>query len=155
MGRRSIGKKPMTPAQRQRRRRKRLRSLRPAKDGNRYWLTPPDLMDALHREFGFDFDPCPYPRPKGFDGLKEEWGWSNYVNPMFQGGMTAWVKKAIAEHQKGKDVVIVFPLDGWVHMLLRAGATIRPLGDVKWLATEDGTPGTGIGREIAAFILQG
>ncbi len=129
---------------------------RKASRDRHFWLTPPDLMAELEREFGpFDYDPCPYPRPEGFDGLKEEWGQSSYVNPMFQGGMTAWVKKAIAEHQKGKDVVIVFPLDGWVHMLLRAGATIRPLGDVKWLATEDGTPGTGIGREIAAFILQG
>src|SRR5438128_2401003 len=102
MGRRSIGKKAMTPAQRQRRRRKRLRSMRPAKDGKHYWLTPPDLMASMEREFGlFDFDPCPYPRPKGFDGLKVEWGKRNYVNPMFQGGMTAGAKKTIAENQKG------------------------------------------------------
>jgi len=39
-------------------------------------------------------------------------------------------------------------------MLLKAGATIRNLGDVKWLATEDGTPGKGTGRHIACFVLE-
>ena len=35
-----------------------------------------------------------------------------------------------------------------------AGAKIRNLGDVKWLSTEDGKPGRGTGRHIAAFILE-
>lgn len=30
---------------------------------------------------------------------------------------------------------------------------IRNLGDVKWLATEDGSQGKGTGRHIAAFVL--
>lgn len=30
---------------------------------------------------------------------------------------------------------------------------VRNLGDVKWLATEDGSQGKGTGRHIAAFIL--
>ena len=121
-----------------------------------YWLTPPDLYAKLEREFGpFDYDPTPYPRPKHFDGLKASWGKCSYVNPMFQGGMTAWAKKAVAENQKGKTVVMVFPLDGWIHMLLNAGATIRSIGDVKWCAIEDGTVGSGSPRPIAAFILRG
>lgn len=40
-------------------------------------------------------------------------------------------------------------------MLLGAGAEVRNLGDVKWLATEDGTAGKGTGRHIACFILRG
>ena len=40
------------------------------KDGQHYWLTPPDLMAELKAEFGFDFDACPYPLPDDFDGLK-------------------------------------------------------------------------------------
>ena len=32
---------------------------------------------------------------------------------------------------------------------------IRNLGDVKWLATEDKSPGKGTGRHIACFILKG
>jgi hypothetical protein len=122
-------------------------------DGRHYWLTPPELYAKLHAEFGFDFDPCPYPRPEWFDGLQVPWGRSNYVNPPFK-GPTAWVRKAIAENAQGKRVVLVFPIDKWIHLLLEAGATVRNLRDVKWCATEDGMPGKGTGRHIAAFILE-
>lgn len=127
-----------------------------------YWLTPPDLLARLKAEFEFDFDPCPYPLPPDFDGLTAEWGKSNYVNPPFgsiihegkKKGPTAWARKAIAENQKGKNVVLVYPIDKWVLMLLAAGAQVRNLGDVRWLATEDCEAGKGIGRHIAAFILE-
>mgnify|MGYP007083425693 CR=1 FL=1 len=121
-------------------------------DGRHYWLTPADLMASLDAEFSFDFDPCPYPRPDGFDGLLVEWGQSNYVNPPFK-GPTAWVRKAIREYQSGKKVVFVFPVDKWIHMFMAAGAEFRNLGDVKWCATEDGEAGKGTGRWIAAFVL--
>lgn len=130
-------------------------------DGKHYWLTPPEVMAPLQMEFAFDFDPCPCPLPEGFDGLTCEWGQSNYVNPPFgsivhQGrkkGMTAWVRKALAEHAKGKRVVMVYPIDKWILMLLKAGAEVRNLGDVRWLATEDGSAGKGTGRHIACFVL--
>ncbi len=131
-------------------------------DGKHYWLTPPELYTVLNAEFHFDFDPCPHPLPDGFDGLTCEWGRSNYVNPPFgsivhQGkkkGPTAWVRKAIEEHRKGKTVVLVYPVDKWVLMLLKEiGASVRNLGDVRWLATEDGSAGKGTGRHIACFIL--
>ena len=122
------------------------------KDGKHYWLTPPDVYDKLNEEFNFDFDPCPYPRPKDFDGLNVEWGKSNYVNPPFN-GPTAWVKKSIIEYQKGKKVVFVFPIDKWVHYFMDQLPEIRNLGDIKWLAIEDKEPGTGTGRWIACFVL--
>jgi hypothetical protein len=133
-----------------------------AKDGKHYWITPPELMEQLQREFDFTFDPCPYPLPEGFDGLEAEWGSSNYVNPPFgvvlhkgkKKGATAWARKAIAEYQKGKRVVLVYPIDKWVLMLLGAGAQVRNLRDVRWHAIEDGKPGKGTGRHIAAFILE-
>jgi hypothetical protein len=95
-------------------------------DGKHYWITPPALYAELDAEFGFTFDPCPCPLPDGFDGLTCEWGTSNYVNPPFgsimhQGkkkGPTAWVRKAIEEWRKGKRVVLVYPVDKWVLMLL-------------------------------------
>lgn len=135
-------------------------------DGKHYWLTPPELYAQLNAEFRFDFDPCPCPLPPGFDGLTCEWGQSSYVNPPFgsimhQGrkkGPTAWVRKAIEEHRKGKTVVLVFPVDKWILMLLKEiiGETgeVRNLGDVKWLAVEDGSAGKGTGRHIACFILR-
>lgn len=131
-------------------------------DGKHYWITPPDLYQSLNAEFQFDFDPCPHPKPDDFDGLTCDWGKSNYVNPPFgsilhQGrkkGPTAWVRKAIQEHQKGKRVVFVYPLDKWVLMLLLViGAKVRNLGDVRWCAIEDGTIGKGTGRHIGCFIL--
>ena len=131
-------------------------------DGKHYWLTPPDLLADLDAEFAFDFDPCPFPLPDGFDGLTADWGESNYVNPPFgtiihegrKKGPTAWARKAITEQQKGKRVVLVYPIDKWVLMLLEAGAEVRNLRDVRWHATEDGSQGPGTGRHIACFILE-
>ncbi|HDA7912414.1 TPA: hypothetical protein O5W02_002852, partial [Staphylococcus aureus] len=135
-------------------------------DGKHYWLTPPELYALLHAEFDFNFDPCPFPLPDGFDGLTCEWGTSNYVNPPFgsiihegkKKGPTAWVRKAIEEWRKGKRVVLVYPIDKWVLMLLKAilgeNAHVRNLGDVKWLATEGRSAGKGTGRHIACFILE-
>lgn len=135
-------------------------------DGKHYWITPPAMYAMLNAEFAFDFDPCPYPLPTGFDGLTCEWGNSNYVNPPFgsiihQGkkkGPTAWVRKAIEEWQKGKLVVLVYPVDKWVLMLMRVilgeHAQVRNLGDVRWLAIEDGSEGRGTGRHIACFVLR-
>lgn len=134
-----------------------------AADGKHYWLTPPDLYAQLDAEFHFDFDPCPFPLPEGFDGLSREWGQSSYVNPPFgsimhfgkKKGMTAWVRKALAAQAEGKHVVMVYPIDGWILALLSAGAKVRNLGNVRWLATEDGSQGNGTGRPIAMFILEG
>jgi len=134
-----------------------------AADGRHYWLTPIDVMEKLDKEFKFDFDACPYPKPVEFDGLTAEWGNSTYVNPPFgailhdgkRKGATAWARKSILEAGKGKRVVMVYPIDKWVLMMLEAGAMIRNLGDIKWCAIEDGKPGKGTGRHIACFVLDG
>ncbi len=62
-------------------------------------------------------------------------------------------RKAIEEHEKGKKIVLVYPIDKWILMLLKAGAKVTNLGDIKWLATEDNTEGKGTGRHIACFVL--
>ena len=133
------------------------------KDGKHYWLTPPELYEQLRIEFDFDYDPCPYPKPEDYDGLRAEWGESNYVNPPFgsytdkidgkKKGPTAWARKCIQEYEKGKRVVMVYPIDKWVLMLLEAGAKVRNLKDIKWLAIEDMNEGKGTGRHIACFVL--
>lgn len=136
-------------------------------DGKHYWLTPLALLKKLTKRFGFNFDACPYPKPDDFDGLESDWGTSTYVNPPFgsilhkgkkdkkekKKGPTAWARKAIEESRKGKLVVMVYPLDKWVLMLLEAGAKIENLGDVRWCATEDQSEGRGMGRHTAMFIL--
>ena len=127
------------------------------------WQTPKATYNTLNTEFSFDFDPCPFPLPDGFDGLTCEWGQSSYVNPPFgsimhmgkKKGPTAWVRKCIEEWKKGKTVVLVYPVDKWILMLLSViGADVRNLGDVKWLATEDKSVGKGTGRHIACFVLK-
>lgn len=133
------------------------------KDGKHYWLTPPDLYAALNREFNFDFDPCPYPKPDDFNGLLVDWGKSNYVNPPFgsifvdgkKKGPTAWARKALEEQKKGNDSFLVYPTDKWIHYLLAAGAELRSFGDVRWHAIEDGSRGPGIGRFLMGFFLRG
>jgi hypothetical protein len=131
------------------------------RNGKHYWLTPPELLKALEVEFQFNFDACPFPKPDDFDGLTNEWGTSTYCNPPFgsiiyegkKKGPTAWARKAIAEFQKGKRVVLVYPIPKWVLMLMKHAKEVRNLGDVKWCATEDGTPGPGIGQHVAMFVL--
>ena len=133
-------------------------------DGKHYWLTPPWLSKALGFEFSFNFDPCPFPKPDDFDGLHTEWGSCSYVNPPFgsytdktdgkKKGPTAWARKCIEQHKKGKTVVMVYPIDKWVLMMLQAGAEVRNLGDVKWHSTENNEPGPGTGRHVACFILK-
>lgn len=139
-------------------------------DGKHYWLFPPDLYAKLDEEFRFTFDPCPWlgrPWQEGdYDGLTAEWGERNFVNPPFgsivhQGkkkGPTFWMRKAIEERRKGRLSVIVYPVDKWVLMMAREilgeHADIRNLGDVRFLATEDGSQGAGTGRHIACFVLR-
>ncbi|MBA7641874.1 hypothetical protein ES703_49559 [subsurface metagenome] len=104
-----------------------------------FWITPKPLYESLNDEFAFDFDPCPYPRPPGYNSLDKPWGKMNYVNPPFRkadgpfGGPTAFARKAIEEKDKGNRSVLLLPVQSYVNLLLDAGARVRPLGRVKWL----------------------
>jgi hypothetical protein len=102
-----------------------------------YWLIPNEIYEPLNKEFSFDFDPCPNPRPEGYDSLNVEWGKSNWVNPPFWAGITAWVRKAIEEQKKGKDSVLILPLDNWVRLLIDSGVEIRSVGSHDWIHTKD------------------
>jgi len=110
----------------------------------RYWLTPPELYDRLNSEFQFDFDPCPCPLPAGYDGLNVEWGKSTYVNPPFRKkdgpGPTAFVRKAIEEHKKGKSIVLILPVQSYINLLLEAGAELRSAGRVRYLDVDSREP---------------
>lgn len=107
-----------------------------------YWKTPPDLMAILQEKYDFDFDPCPHPRPTDFDGLEVDWGKRNWVNPPFTGGVMKWVRKAIAEKDKGNMSVIILPIYQVraISVLDDAGAEILYAGKLQWLALEDDEP---------------
>lgn len=128
---------------------------------NRFWKTPPELYARLAAEFGpFDFDPCPCPRPDGYDSLALPWGKTNFVNPPFRRhdgvngqGPTAFVHKAIAEQKKGNSTVLTIPVQSYVNLLLEAGAECRSLGRVKWLEADTNEPMKGP-SPICCFILR-
>ena len=113
---------------------------------DKYWLTPSGIYQKLNKEFNFDFDPCPFPKPEEFDGLNTDWGKMNYVNPPFRKadgngfGPTAFVRKAIDEYKKGKGSVILIPVQSYVNLLLEAGAELRSMGRVRWEEVETKEP---------------
>jgi len=73
------------------------------------WKTPSYIYNELHREFDFDFDPCPV--NPNFDGLKIDWGLRNYVNPPYSRKLKeAFIKKAFEESKKGKLCVMLLPV---------------------------------------------
>lgn len=108
-----------------------------------YWITPPEL-DYLRVG---RWDPCPYPRPAGWDGLKEAWEKPWYANPPFK-NMTGWVRKAIVEGGPG---VIVIPVPTALAYLVERQAKLVRLGRVKWLS-QDGKRKSEGPEIIAAFI---
>lgn len=135
------------------------------KDTKHYWLVPRDFLEQLKHEFHFDFDPCPFPRPHGFDGLEVDWGRSNWVNPPFTGmakepgkrkiGPMAWARKALVERDKGNLSVLIFPIYQVrvISFLEDHGAEVRYAGKIRWLAVEDNSPNPTASSNIQPCIL--
>jgi hypothetical protein len=114
-----------------------------------YILTPPNIYAMLDAAFHFDeFDPCPWPRPPGFDSLLIPWPQCTYLNPPFTGdygSKTAFIRKAIAENELGKTVVGIISSTGGaaINLLLAAGAELSPIGRkgrVAWIGVHTGKP---------------
>lgn len=105
-----------------------------------YWLTPPEIMDKLQAEFNFDYDACPFPRPAGYDGIKEPWGSRTYCNPPFKGSKMDWARKAVAEHNKGNLVVLIFGTGNLSHIcdVMPPEVEVRLIPPFYWL-NPDGT----------------
>lgn len=133
-----------------------------AANNGRFWLIPPEIYAALGKKYGpFDFDPCPHPRPDGYDSLVVPWGRCNFVNPPFHRedgidgqGPTAFVRKAIAEQKLGKTSVLTLPVQSYVNLLLEAGAELHSLGRVRWREATTGEPMDGP-SPICCFVLRG
>jgi len=76
------------------------------------YATPPEFYDKLNKQYNFDFDPCPYNEGEIInDGLKIDWGKSNFVNPPYSRKLKeAFIKKGIEESKKGKTCVFLIPV---------------------------------------------
>jgi hypothetical protein len=113
---------------------------------SRYWITPPKIYGELNAEFHFDFDPCPYPCPDGYNSLEMTWGKMNYCNPPFRKtdgnihGPTAFVRKAICEQAKGNSTVLLIPAQSYINLLLEARAELRPAGRTRFLDVDTSKP---------------
>ena len=71
------------------------------------WATPSKIYDPLHKEFNFNFDPCPITWKEGDpDGREIEWGSRTFCNPPYS-IVADFVKKAHEEANKGKIVVML------------------------------------------------
>lgn len=92
------------------------------------YATPPELLTELNKRFNFDFDPCPYNEGEIInDGLKIEWGKSNFVNPPYSQKLKeAFIEKAIQEMKKGNSSVFLIPVStstNLFHKLIKPNAT--------------------------------
>ena len=76
------------------------------------YATPPHIYNDLNDRFNFDFDPCPYNENTiKVDGLKIDWGQSNFINPPYSRKLEeAFIKKGIKESKKGKLCVFLIPV---------------------------------------------
>lgn len=76
------------------------------------YATPPEFYNKLNHEFNFDYDPCPYNEGDIIiDGLKTEWGNSNFINPPYSQKLKEqFIKKGIIESRKGKVCVFLIPV---------------------------------------------
>lgn len=76
------------------------------------WKTPDYIYIPLHAEFHFDFDPCPYQHDLSkWDGLRMEWGRSNFINPPYSRKLKEqFIKKAYLESRRGNLCVMLLPV---------------------------------------------
>lgn len=97
------------------------------------WATPRWLYEKLDAIFNFDFDPCPL--NADFDGLKVEWGFSNYVNPPYSRILKPkFIQRAYEEYKKGKTCVLLIPAATGTkqfHELLLPGAKVGSIDDLE------------------------
>ena len=103
------------------------------------WATPTVFFEELDKEFHFDLDVCATPEnakcvryyTRADDGLKQAWSEDGSViwcNPPYGRQISAWVRKAYEEMQKGATVVmLVFARTEtrWFHEYIYGKAEIR------------------------------
>ena len=114
-------------------------------------MTPPAIKD----KYADRFDPCPHPRPEGFDGLEVDWGEKAFVNPPWR-NIRPWVEKAMAQAKKGCCVhmlLAVVTSTRVFHDLIFPNAKIEFIrGDVKYFNVKSGKVAN---RQVGGRLLWG
>jgi len=70
-----------------------------------HYATPIKFYEKLHREYAFDFDPCPLRSTS--DGLLLDWIGNIYINPPYS-NILPFIEKGIAEIRKGNAQTLVY-----------------------------------------------
>jgi hypothetical protein len=132
-------------------------------DSVRYWLTPPSVDAVIKQEVGEYWDACPYPLPAGHDALTMDWpkeANAIYVNAPFLKAdelhgrsLLDYARKAIAEHKKGKTVLMAMPSTDAANLLFAEGTEVRSLGRCAWIDVDTGKSWPNP-RASALFILR-
>lgn len=115
-----------------------------------YWLTPEVLLEWLEATFGpIDFDPFPYPRPAGWDALKEAWGKPGdfcYANQPFVGpgrSRTAFHRQAVKMALQGRRVAAINTFDRWLVDFHRIGGRFHIPPPFEWISPSGKTAPAG------------
>ena len=100
------------------------------------WATPKDLKEKLDSLYKIaEFDPAPWPRPEGFDGLSMDWtklteGKFIFLNPPYK-TLQAWITKTFEEYKKGCNLILLVPANRsetsyWLDIVL-PNAHVEPI----------------------------
>lgn len=107
------------------------------------WATPREVYEALDREFGFNFDPCPLDgRVDGLAPLYCEWrGKRVFCNPPYGPGIGEWLRRGT----EAECAVFLIPArtdTRWFHeIVLPMAAEIRFIkGRLKFGDAENSAP---------------
>ena len=124
-----------------------------ATGGTNEWLTPPEVFDPLHAEFGFGLDAAAregserlpnYISPV-VDSLTYDWvsaslGLPIFLNPPYGHGLDKWIQKAAATGEHVEVVLLIYSITStraW-HKHVMNAAEIRFIeGRVYFIAGED------------------
>ena len=108
-----------------------------------HWSTPPDIYDALHAEFHFDFDPCPLLSRES--GLTHTWNGNVFCNPPYS-KIGEFLRKGIWHLAHGDCRLLVYLVPArtdtaWFHDLCWGQAEIRFIrGRLKFGNAKNGAP---------------
>lgn len=118
--------------------------INPSKTGySDKWSTPPEVLEPLQKEFGFNYDPCPITwKPGDTDALAVPWGTSTFCNPPYS-RVAEFVEKASKEAALGKTIVLLINActdTRWFHTYIYGKAEIRFVkGRIKFINPQEPT----------------
>ena len=107
-----------------------------------HWSTPAETYDALNREFGFTFDPCPLMSSE--DGRKVKWTGRLFCNPPYS-RIVEFLKKGLYHLAAGDCELLVYLIPArtdtaWFHDYCKQGEIRFIRGRLKFGGSKSSAP---------------